>query len=214
VIAAVAHAFPFAKPGHPIAHNTIVQSTVPVTPASSPVTPASSPVTSASSPVNTIAPLAQLLPSDIPYSTCFHDNPANYNFAIAGAKQVLDCQAGNWSVTAFQMDSSADYMTTWQNFNNWLGIDPSTAGPNCPPQGGSTQGIVAWSNKYFPQRNGQMLECWTYISGGSPFPSYAWTFPTEHAFIWASGEVGTSFSALDAWWKANETQTASPSPTP
>jgi hypothetical protein len=212
VIAAAAHAFPFAKPGHAVAHNTIIQSTLPVTPASSPVTPASSPVSPASSPANAIAPLARLLPSDVPVSTCVSSNPADYHFAIPGAAQALDCQSGNWSVNAFQMDSLSDYGTAWQNFFNWLGIDTSSASTNCPPPGGSSQGIVPWSNKYFPQQNGQELLCWTYISGGSPFPSYAWSFPTEHAFLWASGQVGTSFSALDAWWRANETQTASPSP--
>ena len=207
VIAAVAHAFPFAKPAHQIA-----QPTPPVTPIHQ-VTPATTPVsTPPTFPAGGIVPLAQLLPADIPVSSCTSTNPGNYNFAIAGATQVYDCQSGNWQVTAFQMDSSANYATTLQNFNSWIAFNPATAGTNCPPQGGSPGGTVPWSNKYFPQQNGQTLECWTYYSGGSPFPSYAWAFPTEHAFLWASGNAGTSFSALDTWWRANETQAASPSP--
>jgi hypothetical protein len=71
---------------------------------------------------------------------------------------------------------------------------------------------TCWSNKYFPQQDGQTLECFTYISGGSPFPAYAWSFPTENAFLWALGNAGTSWSALDTWWKDNETQAAAPSP--
>ncbi len=208
VIAAAAHAFPFAKP----AHRPIVQPTPPVTPIHQ-VTPATSPVsTPASSPASGIAPLAQLLPADIPVSSCFHDNPANYNFTIVGAKQVYDCQSGNWQVTAFQMDSYANYMTTLQNFNGWIAFDPSAVGTNCPPLGSSPGGTVPWSNKYFPQQNGQTLECWTYYSGGSPFPSYAWEFPSENAFLWATGNAGTSWSALDTWWKDNQTQAAAPSP--
>jgi hypothetical protein len=71
---------------------------------------------------------------------------------------------------------------------------------------------VSWSNKYFPRKNGQILECFTYYSGGTPFPAYAWSIPTENAFLWALGNAGTSWSALDTWWKDNETQPTAPSP--
>jgi len=206
VIAAAAHAFPFAKPAHPI-----VQQTIPVTPIQQ-TTPASSPAsTPATSPASGIATLTQLLPAGIPASACSDANPTSYNFAIVGSKQVLSCQKGNWSVVAFQMDSSADYATTLQNFNKWIGHQPSSAGSTCPP-GSSGQGTVPWSNKYFPQRNGQSLECGTYYSGGTPFPAYAWSFPTEDTFMWVLGNAGTSWSELDTWWKANETQAAAPSP--
>jgi hypothetical protein len=205
VVAAVAHAFPFAKPAHPI-----VAPTPPVTPIHQ-STPATTPVsTPASTPASSIAPLAQLLPSDIPVSSCFNDNPANYNFTIVGATKVYDCQSGNWQVTAFQMDSSAHYMTTLQNFNSWIAFNPSAVGTNCPPLGNSPGGSVPWSNKYFPQQSGQTLECWTYYSGGSPFPSYAWGFPSENAFLWATGNAGTSWPQLNTWWQANETQAAAP----
>jgi serine/threonine-protein kinase len=191
VIAAVTHAFPFAGPHHTGAGKPIVRATL-------------------TSP-NRIAPLARLLPRDMPASSCSSANPADYNFQIPGTAQSLDCQDGNWSGIGIQTDSYAHYLTAWQNFNNWLGIDPSSAGANCPPQGGNSQGILPWSNKYFPQRDGQVLVCWTYISGGSPFPSYAWSFPTEHAFLWVSGKVGTTFAALDTCWRTNQTQAVSPS---
>jgi hypothetical protein len=159
-----------------------------------------------------IVAIAQLLPADIPASSCVPSNPGDYKFAIPGAKQVLDCQSGNWQVTAFQMDSPADYATTWQNFNHWIGHQPSSAGSTCPPQGSSGQGTVPWSNKYFSQHSGQSLECGTYYSGSTPYPAYAWSFPTEDAFMWALGNAGTSWSQLDTWWKANETQATAPSP--
>jgi hypothetical protein len=193
-VAAVAHAFPFTEPHH----GPQTQPTHPVTP----------------SQVTRIVPLTELLPSDMSTSTCSQSNPADYNFKIPATAQALECQQGNWSATAVQTDTSAHYLTAWQNFKNWAGINSASAGTNCPPQNGSSQGIVPWSNKYFPQREGQTLVCWTYISGGSPFPSYAWSFPTEHAFIWARGQVHTSFSSLDTWWRTNETQTASPTPSP
>jgi hypothetical protein len=208
VIAAAAHAFPFAKPAHPAASRPVIRPTRQVTPTPQ-VTPTRQ-ATATASPVSGIAALTQLLPADVPASTCTHDNPADYNFTIVGAKQVLDCVSGNWQVTAFQLDDSAAYATTWRNFDSWIGLDPSAAGTSCPPQG--SQGIVPWTNKYFPQQDGQNLQCWTYLSGGSPFPSYAWSFPTEDAFLWATGQAGTSFSALDAWWRDNETQAAAPSP--
>jgi hypothetical protein len=208
VVAAVAHAFPFAKPAHAAANRPVVGPTQQVTPTQR-VTPTHQ-ATATASPVGAIAPLTQLLPADVAASTCTHDNPADYNFTIVGATQVLDCVSGNWQVTAFQMDNSADYTTTWRNFDNWIGLDPSAAGNSCPPQG--SQGIVPWTNKYFPQQDGQNLQCWTYLSGGSPFPSYAWSFPTEDAFLWATGQAGTSFPALDTWWRQNETQASAPSP--
>jgi len=210
VIAAVAHAFPFAKS----AHHPIVQPTLPVTPIHL-VTPATTPVsTPASSLASGVAPLAQLLPRDIPVSACPTVNPGDYNFAVVGSTQLYDCQSGNWQVSAFQMDSHADYVTTLQNFNNWIAFDASSVGANCPPQGSSPGGDVPWSNRYFPQQDGQTLECWTYYSGGSPFPSYAWAFPTENAFLWATGNAGTSWSELNTWWQDNETQAAAPSPSP
>jgi serine/threonine-protein kinase len=208
VIAAVAHAFPFAKP----AHRPIVQPTPPVTPIHH-VTPATSPVsTPATSPASGIAPLAQLLPADIPLSSCSQASAPDFNFAIIGGTQAYDCQSGNWQVVAFQMDSSADSLKTLINFNNWVRYVPASAGTSCPPQGGSSHGIVSWSNKYFPRKNGQILECFTYYSGGTPFPAYAWSIPTENAFLWALGNAGTSWSALDTWWKDNETQPTAPSP--
>ena len=206
VVAAVAHAFPFAKPAHPIVQPTPQVTPIQVTPATTPVS------TPATTPASSVAPLAQLLPADIPASSCVPSNPGDYKFAIPGAKQVLDCQSGNWQVTAFQMDSSADYATTWQNFNHWIGHQPASAGSTCPPQGSSGQGTVPWSNKYFPQHGGQSLECGTYYSGSTPYPAYAWSFPTEDAFMWALGNAGTSWSQLDTWWKANETQATAPSP--
>jgi hypothetical protein len=215
VITAVAHAFPFAKPAHPI-----VQPIPPVTPihhvtpATSPVsTPATSPVsTPATTPASGIAPLAQLLPADIPLSSCSQASAPDFNFAVIGGTQAYDCQSGNWQVVAFQMDSSADSLKTLINFNNWVRYVPISAATSCPLQGGSSHGIVSWSNRYFPRKNGQILECFTYYSGGTPFPAYAWSIPTENAFFWATGNVGTSWSALDTWWRANETQAAAPSP--
>ena len=143
-----------------------------------------------------------------------HANPADYNFAIVGATQLYDCQSGNWQVTAFQMDSYADYVTTLQNFNNWIAFDPSVGGHELPAAGQQPGGDRALEQQVLPPQDGQTLECWTYYSGGSPFPSYAWAFPTENAFLWASGNAGTSWSELDTWWKDNETQAAAPSPSP
>ena len=204
VIALVTHAFPFATPDHAAANGPAFQQTHQGT--------ATHQGTPTASPANTVAPLAKLLPRGIPASTCSHDNPADYNFKMPGAAQVLNCTNGNWSVLAFQMDSNAHYVTARQNFNNWSGfVLSSSEGPGCPPGGGDTEGVMPWSNKYFPKRDGQVLECWPYYSGGTPFPSYAWSFPTEHAFIWVTGRVGTSFSALGTWWTNNQTQAAPPS---
>jgi serine/threonine protein kinase len=169
---------------------------------------------SPSSPVGGIAPLARLLPRDTQVKRCESFTKTSFfNFKIPGHAHVVDCGYPNENPTivAIQTDTYAHYLTAWQNFKNWVGINPSAADPKCPPQGGKSQGIVPWSNKYFPQRNGQMLVCFTYFSGGSPFADYAWSFPTEHTFIWASAVLGTSFSTLDTWWKANETQAAPPS---
>ena len=216
-VAAGAHAFPFTQPGHPAANPTIVQSSPQITiPQISPsplVTP--TPQATPRGPASQLASLAQLLPRDIPVSSCSAVNPADYHFAVVGSTQLYDCQSGNWQVSGFLMLSYDDFAATMQNFNNWIALDPAAAGTSCPPLGRSQTGIVPWSNRYFPPQDGQTLECWTYHSGGAPFPSYAWAFPTENAFLWASGNAGTSWPELDAWWKANETQAvAPPSPSP
>ena len=214
--AAGAHAFPFAQPGPPAANPAIGQSSPQITDPQLSLSPLTAPPPMPTSfPVWQIASLAQLLPRDIPMSACTTVNPAQYQFAVLSSTQVLDCQSGNWQVTAFQFFGTGDLVATLYNFNHWIALDPSTAGTSCPPQGGSPTGNVPWHNKYFPPFISQTLECWTYHSGSTPYPSYAWTFPTENAFIWATGNAGTSWSELDAWWKANETQAAAPpSPSP
>ncbi len=214
-VAAEAHAFPFTQPGHPAANPTIVQSSPQITiPQISPSplitpTPQATPTTSSQ-----IASLAQLLPRDIPLSSCSAVNPTDYHFAVVGSTQLYDCQSGNWQVSGLLMSSFDDFAATLQNFNNWIAFDPAAAGTSCPPLGRSQTGTVPWSNRYFPPQDGQTLECWTYYSGGAPFPSYAWAFPTENAFLWATGNAGTSWSELNTWWQDNETQAAAPSPSP
>ena len=54
---------------------------------------------------------------------------------------------------------------------------------------------------YFPQRQGQVLECeWTETGNTLDTPAYAWTFPSENAFIIAYGPQDSTFATLSTWW--------------
>jgi hypothetical protein len=214
VIAAVAHVAPFAKSkphSRPIAAPSLTHK------------PRPHPVTSSASPTPTlaagVATLTQLLPGDMAdTSTECTASPGPYRWNMPGLVQALNCtdpSLSGGSIYAFQMNSSASYLTTWQSFNKWWGLDVSTAQTSCPPQGTSTsaQGITDWNNKYFPQMNGQALECsWVGSNDNYNQPAYVYSYPTEDAFIEAVGAPDSSFSALDNWWTNNAVPAASPRP--
>jgi hypothetical protein len=213
VVAAVAHTVPFAK-SHPVAVRTPI-----VTPTHHRPTPSLSPSVTPS-PTGPrlaagVAPLTQLLPSDLddPATQCTPVTPP-YQWTMPGLVQALDCKdpgLPGGQVFAYQVDNSADYQTTWQNYNKWWGFTGSTQGPNCPPASGG-EGTVGFHSNSFPSRPGQVLECETVGSGSGSQPAYTWAYPTENAFIVAQGAAGSSFSALDSWWGKSGAPLNSPSP--
>jgi hypothetical protein len=208
-VAAVAGIAPFAKhppkpPSHPIAAPTHTQRT----------TPAPSPA-----PTSSVLPLADLLPADVddPATQCQTAPAADWN--NPGLVQALKCTdpglpGGN--VYAYQLNSSANYQAAWANFNSFWQFDASTAGSSCPPASSGGEGTTAWNsvNNFYPARPGQVVECQQVGTTSSNEPSYAWTFPTQDAFIIAQAAPGSTFSALQTWWSNNATPLTSPSATP
>jgi hypothetical protein len=192
-----------------------------------PTTPPVSSSSAVSSPTHTglslaagIAPLTQLLPSDV--------NPENCNvikqkagWGTPGLVKSLNCYDSalpNGRIYAYQFDSSADYKASWSDFNTWWPFKPPS-GSGCPPSSGDTQGSVPWydtgsnGNGYYPTTTGQTLECGMLGSNGNQ-PAYAWSFPTEDAYIVALGNPNMSLSSLQTWWAANADPNQSPSPSP
>jgi hypothetical protein len=82
-------------------------------------------------------------------------------------------------------------------------------GPAVRPRTPAGAGTVPWSGHFFPQHEGQVLEC-EQVSGGQP--AYTWTMPTEYSFIVAQGAPGSSFAALQTWWTGDAGPNAAPSP--
>ena len=163
-----------------------------------------------------VVPLPQLLPPGIadPSADCKTLTPP-LNWTSPGLVQALQCIDLNLpggQIYAFQMNSSANYLASWQSFNKWWGFDISQAGPKCPPSGTSPQGIYSWNARDFPARAGQVLECGTLGSGSNAAPTYVYTMPTEDAFFVAQGADGSSFTALDNWWSNDSMPITSPSP--
>jgi hypothetical protein len=196
-IAAVAHTPPFTKPAHPLAGSTQSPTHHPTATPSSSLPPG-------------VAPVTQLLPSDIddPVAQCQAHTP---QFRVPGLTNSLACidpglPGGN--VFAYQANGPANYQTAFLNFNTYYSFYISSAGSTCPPVGSSQQaeGTTSWHDSYFPYRPGQVLEC----AWDSGQPAYIWTFPTEDAFIVAIG--GSTFSALNSWWKKNQQPLNPPSP--
>ncbi len=167
----------------------------------------------ATPPAAAVAPLVQLLPADMHLSLC---KPVQLHlWSMPGLVQALQCTdpgLPNGQVYAFQMDSATNFQSAWRNFNEWWGFDASTAGTSCPPSGSVSQGATIWRSNYFPARVSQTLECETTVSGNTTQPAYAWTYPTEDAFIIAEGALNSSFSALNSWWTGNAAPIASPRP--
>jgi hypothetical protein len=158
-----------------------------------------------------------LLPSDLddPASQCVPHTPP---FTAPGLVSGLKCNDPGLPggvVLAYQMNSYANYQKAWANFNNWWGFTGGSPGSTCPPPGTNTQaeGTTTWNDKFFPTRQGQVLECeWVGTGNTLNIPAYAWTYPTQDMFIIADGATNSAFSALDSWWTKNQAPLASPSP--
>ncbi len=154
------------------------------------------------SPAAGVAPLIRLLPVDItdPASQCSPYEPP-YSWQMPGLIQALVCNdpgLPNGEVYAFQMESSASFQLSWDNFNSWWGFDISQAGRSCPPAGSNRQGAHSFTSSDFPRRAGQVLECQAVSGGGggSSAPAYAWALPSEDTFFVAQAAEGSSFTAL------------------
>jgi hypothetical protein len=168
-----------------------------------------------------VAPLMQLLPSDVNPGNC--GKAAKPSWATPGLVTSLSCYDSGVSnngdsILAFQMDNSTDYQMSWSNFNTYAGFNPN-ASLSCPPSGSAKVGQTGWddttSKNWFPAATGQTLECgYLYYNGSSnkPEPTYAWSFPSEDAYIIAIGDPNTTFSAIDKWWTNNAEPNASPKP--
>ena len=199
IVAAVAGAVPFNPGPAPTPHP-------PVTP-----TPTA---TSTPSLAAGVAPLPQLLSAGVadPTIDCKTVNPP-FNWTMPGLYDALKCTDPNLPgghVTAFQLDSTANYLTAWQNFNKWWGFNISKAGSDCPPTGNTTEGFYPWHSSFFRDRTGQVLECGTMGSGSSAAPTYVYAMPTEDAFFLAQD---SSYTTLNNWWSNNSMPLNSPSPT-
>jgi hypothetical protein len=160
-----------------------------------------------------VAPLTELLPSGIddPTTHCSAMSPP-FHWEMPGLVQALSCTdpgLPKGHVYAFQVDSHPDFEATWQDYNKWWGIGSRSPRPNCPPASGGA-GIVGFRNGFFPPHPGQVLECETVGSGSNAEPAYTWAYPTEDAFIVAQGAPGSSFSALDSWWRQSSAPASSP----
>jgi hypothetical protein len=194
-----------------------------------PTPPPTTPPISSTSPVPThtglslaagIAPLVQLLPSDVNPANC-HVIKQKAGWGTPGLVESLNCYDSalpNGRIYAYQFDSSTDYKASWSDFNTWWPFKPPS-GSGCPPSSGDTQGTTPWydtgssGNGFYPATSGQTLECGFLGTNGNQ-PAYAWSFPTEDAYIVALGNPNMSLSALQTWWGGNADPNTSPSPSP
>lgn len=194
-----------------------------------PTPPPTTPPVTSTSPVPTpthsglalapgIAPLVQLLPSDVNPPNC-HPIKQKAGWGTPGLVEQLNCYDSalpNGRIYGYQFDSSTDYKASWSDFNTWWPFKPAS-GSGCPPSSGHTQGTTPWNDtgsngaSYYPSVTGQTLEC-GFLGSNDNQPAYAWSFPTEDAYIVALGNPNMSLSALQTWWANNSEPAASPSP--
>jgi hypothetical protein len=187
------------------------------TPTATPTHPPTHRVTTPA-PRTRVASLIELLPADInhPAGQCSQTTP---DFTPVGLTQAIQCNdpgLPNGSIEAYQMNSYASYRTSWANFNKWWGFASYSPESTCPPTGSDraqAEGTTGWYDLYFPQRQGQVLECeWTETGNTLDTPAYAWTFPSENAFIIAYGPQNSTFATLSTWWTNHADPAAAPAP--
>ena len=163
-----------------------------------------------------VAPVAELLPADVNPATCTPKPKTGW--ANPGLVTSLSCSDSGVSIKtsnviyAYQLNSTANYQSALANFNTWAGFS-TNATSSCPPAGGATIGETAWNDtqvhNWFPVTSGQIIECGTVNNNE---PTYAWTFPTDDAYIIVFGDSNSKFSSLDSWWVNNAEPAASPTP--
>ena len=208
--AAVTHLFPF----HRVDAVPLPRPSIRPTHHQPTATPAPTPTSAVATLPQGKAPLTALLPGvlDDPASQCSPILPP-YHWTMSGVVQALQCDQvpglRNGTVFAFQLDSASNYLTAWGNYNQWWGFNGAAAGTSCPPGGAAGEGTVSWSAHFFPQHEGQVLEC-EEVSGNQP--AYTWAMPTEYAFIVAQGAPGSSYAGLQTWWTADAGPNTAPSP--
>ena len=214
ITAVFLHTFPFAKTkARPAAASSALHSAQPAPKATQSATPApTGPVAAAG-----VAPLMQLLPSDIddPATQCQNDPPP-YSWDMTGRVAALQCSDPGLpkgsEFHAYQLDSDAHYLASWQSFNKVIGFNAAQAGGDCPPAKGG-QGTAPMHSKWFPPRAGQLLECLMVPDdNGRPRPVITWTFPTEDTFVAAVGPPNSSIAPLIDWFTRASMPMASPSP--
>ena len=144
IAAAVVLSSPQSHPG--TAAPTHAATTTPTPQGSSPTLPAR------------VAPLTQLLPSEIddPATQCADMSPP-FPWETPGLVQALSCTdpgLPGGQVYAFQVNSHPNFETTWQNYTTWRGIGRLSPGSNCPPlraAPGSSDSTTP-SSRHFPAR--------------------------------------------------------------
>jgi hypothetical protein len=210
IVAAVASTFPFAKAKPtPTPTPSPSNSSVSPTATTSISTSASASASASATETGSLAalpaglkPLKVLLPTDIQDASTECVQQAKIPWTNPGLVNAFECTAPdmpNGQIFGYQLDSIADYQKAWANYNTWSNFGTSST-LACPPSGSNQQaGPGEWWGPRFPQRAGQVLECFTSNSG----PVYVWTYPTQNAFIIAQPDKSWTFSKLETWWENN-----------
>jgi hypothetical protein len=210
VIAAVAQTFPFAKATPKPTHSPrVVVSTTPPVIKTSPRVVTTSPRVVTTSPAAGpglapgVKPLKVLLPTDIADASTECSTQTDVPWTNPGLVRALECTAPDLpggEVFGYQVDNGRDFGKAWANYNAWAKFGKSST-ESCPPPSGQDQaGPIEWSNNNFPQRSGQVLECFSATKGEGV---YIWTYPTEDAFIIVQAPKSWTFNQLHQWWRVN-----------
>lgn len=210
VVAAVAQTFPFAKAAPKPTHSPgVVVSTTPPVIKTSPGVVTTSPRVVTSSPAvgpglaPGVKPLKVLLPTDIADASTECSTQTDIPWTNPGLVRALECTAPDLpggEVFGYQVDNGSDFGKAWANYNTWAKFGKSSSEACPPPSGQDQAGPIEWSNNNFPQRSGQVLECFSATKGEGV---YIWTYPTENAFIIVQAPKSWTFSQLHQWWRVN-----------
>jgi hypothetical protein len=152
--------------------------------------------------------LRLLLPPES--TSCTTVEPSEDPPGMVGVVDAITCDlpklGSNSFVYGYLFDNASDYTASLNAYNTFKSIVPPTPGVGCPTSKNSDNGVESWSNKDFPARKGQILECTMVTTVGGTtnnVPDYIWTVPTKDVIIGATGNPGSSMQHLDTWWTAD-----------
>jgi hypothetical protein len=144
------------------------------------------------SPPSSLTALSQLVPADDQDPTTCVTNTASASDTGVVSSLKCDDPDLNSIVYAIQWQTFADYQGSLASLNSNENFNPNNVTELCPAPS-ANQGQMSYSFQDFPDRAGQVVECFVDNQG----LTYLWTLPSENTYFVTTT---ATFSTVENWW--------------